>query len=543
MATEAEKFVDVDPWEFMMRRVSQEGANYNPVGGTGERACSNCQFFIPPGGCSVVQDFPDAIVGNGLSDLWRARERMENEPLEVVIVGGSGHLDDEDKELDAATKQETKTEGGVEYKASDYASVPDSDSPSTWKLRLAEGSSGNFTVAQVGRAVTALQPGGFRGNEVQLSSSERSSAITKIGGAIGSLDATDDQKSNLRERLDDVKEVGILIRVAKAAKEKVLKALGRIDEPEGVPDGPFTLTKDRNDQYRWTAIVTNNYRDRDNPPEIFEEKAHKEFRDYLNGGGKWPELWMHHVKARWGVADWVSYSDGGMMAYSGTVDEGMESVAEAVEEASKSMPMGVSHGYEYLHSDKEHGIIGWYRTFEISPLPLSKAANVYTGFSLKDKEGAEMPLETEDKIKLGDMGLAPEVIAVLEGNADRLAEAAQVAGVESKEATDAPETPDGKPLEAIKGFLGSEAFKVSLGEALKPLTESIGTMETEILALKATEDSKVAAVLAGAVQNPNAYVASRSSTTALKDGDPLKDAEPGVDLITTIVDELVERHG
>ena len=102
-------------------------------------------------------------------------------------------------------KAVTKTEGGTEFVASDYADVPDPQSPNLWKLRLAEGSSGNFKVAQVARAITALQPGGFRGQQVDLGT-RKAEVIGKINAAIGKIEGVDDaQKKNLRDRLDAVK--------------------------------------------------------------------------------------------------------------------------------------------------------------------------------------------------------------------------------------------------------------------------------------------------------------------------------------------------
>lgn len=101
-------------------------------------------------------------------------------------------------------KAMTKTDGGVSYSAGDYADVEDPEKPSTWKLRLAEGKSGNYTVAQVGRAITALQPGGFRGNRVEIGTS-KDEVVKKINAAIGKTDGDTAQKKNLRERLDAVK--------------------------------------------------------------------------------------------------------------------------------------------------------------------------------------------------------------------------------------------------------------------------------------------------------------------------------------------------
>ncbi|KKM69254.1 hypothetical protein LCGC14_1452720, partial [marine sediment metagenome] len=148
-------------------------------------------------------------------------------------------------------KQVTKREGGANFAASDFADVPDRTKPSTWKLRLAEGRSGNFTVAQVARAITALQPSGFRGQRVKIGTS-KSSVVAKISAAINKASgASADQKKSLRERLAKVKSSG------------------------------FIIEKDLQGNYRWFGWVSNKWRDRDTDAhpngEILAEAAHKEF--------------------------------------------------------------------------------------------------------------------------------------------------------------------------------------------------------------------------------------------------------------------------
>jgi len=68
------------------------------------------------------------------------------------------------------TKAEIKTEDGLEYPAAAYAYTPDKDTPSGWKLRLWETPELEETRRQVGMAVAALGPGGFRGSRVQIPS-------------------------------------------------------------------------------------------------------------------------------------------------------------------------------------------------------------------------------------------------------------------------------------------------------------------------------------------------------------------------------------
>lgn len=62
----------------------------------------------------------------------------------------------------------TKREDGEDFPPEAFAYVPDPDRPSTWKLRLWDSLEEKVTPAQVGRALAALGPGGFRGNRVQI---------------------------------------------------------------------------------------------------------------------------------------------------------------------------------------------------------------------------------------------------------------------------------------------------------------------------------------------------------------------------------------
>lgn len=246
-----------------------------------------------------------------------------------------------------ASSKVSKTDGGVEYQASDYADVPDPEKPSTWKLLLAEGSSGNFTVAQVARAITAMQPSGFRGNQVTLGQ-PRSTVVSKISGVIGRLDATQDQKDNLRKRLNAVKALR----------------------------SGFKVVKSKDGRDRWLGWVTNNFLDRDG--EILTEKAHKEFIEYLDANpDEAPELWTFHIKgtARQKKADFWGYVNGFVvMGGELTPQE-----AKAFNELGDTLDLAMSHGFFVF--TKSGNEIGRYRTFEVSVLPRDEAANPWTDFA------------------------------------------------------------------------------------------------------------------------------------------------------------------
>lgn len=76
-----------------------------------------------------------------------------------------------------------KTEDGMAFPAEAYAYVPDPQSPSTWKLRLWEDTEKKETPRQVGMAVAAFSPGGFRGNRVQIPPADVAKVKARIRAA------------------------------------------------------------------------------------------------------------------------------------------------------------------------------------------------------------------------------------------------------------------------------------------------------------------------------------------------------------------------
>lgn len=77
----------------------------------------------------------------------------------------------------------TKREAGEDFPAEAFAYVPDSSKPSTWKLRLWESLSRKETRSQVGRAVAAFSPGGFRGERVQIPPRDLAGVKAKVRAA------------------------------------------------------------------------------------------------------------------------------------------------------------------------------------------------------------------------------------------------------------------------------------------------------------------------------------------------------------------------
>lgn len=75
-----------------------------------------------------------------------------------------------------------KTENGIQFPAAAFAYVPDTSSPSTWKLRLWEDNGVKETRRQIGMAVAALGEG-FRGQRVQIPAADRAAVIARVRNA------------------------------------------------------------------------------------------------------------------------------------------------------------------------------------------------------------------------------------------------------------------------------------------------------------------------------------------------------------------------
>ncbi len=539
-------------WAVWGKQISQTEAAYDSIGGTAERACGNCRWFVTPNGCIIVRNDPEPINPNGISNRYEVRPERTSDPLEVVIV------EEASAEASDADKAETKREGGVDFPPADFASVPDAAKPSTWKLRLAETSPGNVTVAQVGRAITALQPSGFRGRRVQLSSSDRKSAISKISGAIGRISgASPEQKKGLRERLDKVKTRTIQAEVPVGLLQRAKDALAALVGIHGDDDHQTVqFYKDAAGDIRWVMWASNRWRDHDNPPEILTEKAHLDFVDYVDRTGDYPEAWLWHTPGtRWGQADMVDYADG-FLIVSGTVDKGMEHVADSL---AAGGDLGVSHGFQFTHSDKKRGIIGWYKSFEVSPLPIAVAANAWTAIDVIAKE--LLMFSTQKRAFLvGHLG--ESTVAGLEGNTEAMKAALEAKGVEWKALEDVPEaappaadagtgTPavvadvDQVAEATVKAMLESTTFKdLVIGQADQ--VKAIKGLADRLDALEKTDDAKIAAAVRGRVPVPNGHVASQSAGNVkdAKDGeDAPGPAIPEANIIAQAVEQMLGGPG
>lgn len=226
-------------------------------------------------------------------------------------------------------------------------------------------------------------------------------------------------------------------------KNTVLEALGFGsigDDTELSPDRMVFIKQivDGRERLRVLMRGTNQFKDRHK--EIITEAAHKDYEQWVQDTGRFPEFWIWHLKgSRWGQADFVGYSDG-FLTVSGLVDEGKEELAQTMAE----LDLGVSHGFIALKS-QDGGVIEAYRSFEFSVLPRDAAANVWT--AMKIAKEASLPLsENQFKVLTEDLKIPTEVVRGWEQENKGFGDALR-ASVEFKEQN--PETPVAPQTEPV----------------------------------------------------------------------------------------------
>lgn len=374
-----------------------------------------------------------------LTDEYTARldqASTEEKGLDTLSLSGV--------ESESHTKSPIKRENGIDYPAKDYAWVPDPSKPSTWKLRLTE-TPGKTSLAQLGRAAAALSAGGFRGQKAQIPSSALSVVKRRIRAEYRKL---------------GVPETSIPSSVKKS----------------------FTVWKSLEDgKWHWFAIYSNNFRDRDNPPEIISEKSHKTFVALVEQGiVDKPDLWHWHIPGtKWGTTEILGYENGFAWA-AGVVDPGHEKEAESL---SKQDDLKVSHGMpsRYIRrSEKDNTVINFHITKEISPLPEWAAANEHTGFNTF--QGVQTMTDAQKEYLKNAAGLTDDEIADREASLESKQQEVEDQGVERKEVQEEQPVVENKELiEALGALTG----------LLKTIHADVRTLKTEVKELKLSDQERI----------------------------------------------------
>lgn len=382
----------------------------------------------------------------------------------------------------------TKTEGGVKYVASDYACVGDPQKPSTWKVRLAEGKSGNITVKQLGRAAASMSEGGFRGNQTdpgEVGCSD--SAIKKrIRSEYRKLGVEDDKiPDSVKEQDDEIK--------AKA-------------ESEG---SVFLVWKDEDTgEYRWLGVYSNKFRDNDNPAEILAEESHLRFIERVEKGLRdYPDLYVWHIPAPIGKADLLAFDNSGFSIASGTLDEEF-----AVALLSTQEDLAMSHGMpssSIRRNEKDATIIEDYDSVEVSVLPRSAAANKMTDFVVIKEEDAMAIIPDKKRQQVAAL-LGEELTQTLESRLSEKSEKAIAEGIEYKEEAQQTEetTEETEVTEEVAAEVTEEGADVAEAEVnseadAAPAEEDEGPVEAKSETAIRTEVAETLATVVAAFNDQN----------------------------------------
>lgn len=131
---------------------------------------------------------------------------------EEVVVPPGGTVSLLESEESTAVLEQTKTEDGEQFPAAAYAFVPDPEKPSGWKLRLWESVAKKETPSQVGAAVAAFSPGGFRGQQVEIPESEVAAVKARVRTAWRKVNPNkdpEDMPRHIREEMETLDDTGV----------------------------------------------------------------------------------------------------------------------------------------------------------------------------------------------------------------------------------------------------------------------------------------------------------------------------------------------
>lgn len=253
---------------------------------------------------------------------------------------------------------------------------------------------------------------------------------------------------------------------------------------------PWIFYKSNDGLMRVFVVYSNVFEDKHK--EIITEAAHKNYVEWVDRTGNYPDLHLWHggPGTRWGRIDAVDYCDGFAVA-SGVVDKGKEHIAEAVQRNKDK----VSHGFYGLQdTTKAYGI---YVPFELSPLPKGAEANAWTAISISSKEYT-MPFSDAKKAYFKKSGMTDEQITNAESQLKSMGEQLKAAGINYKSdddpATEAGETNTNSPgdISILVGELSNIGKSVGdLAGLIAPIVKELGEVKTGMAVLKAQVDKPV----------------------------------------------------
>lgn len=302
------------------------------------------------------------------------------------------------------------------------------------------------------------------------------------------------------------------------------------------------VEKDASGAWRWVGTPSNNFQDLDG--DIISEAAHIEYVGWFNKNKDIAPVfvsWHTPGTARKAPVDFAMYEKGFLIMSGVLTDE----EAVCLLKAQTKYDLGMSHGSLVFERDqKDHRIVNKYRMYEISDLPIKRAANPFTDLGVISKE-VGMDKDKVDYLAtvLGSKERAEQFLERL----DLKQKALEEVGVESKEQkVETPPTPPAKTTPAPEMSAAPEPPKMdetvdavlkaldvdglnAVIKQFKDVPAAIDALKAEIQALKTTKEQELVKL----IEPPAARKFEWSSRASESEGNVVTEEEkkektPGV---------------
>lgn len=274
-----------------------------------------------------------------------------------------------------------------------------------------------------------------------------------------------------------------------------------------------TFKQDKNGDWWFIGLYSNKFKDRE--AEIISEEAHREYIEWVRDKGIKPQITLFHMpRAQPGFwysvmqayeknmirtetintmlrdfykdyavaeAERVFYANG-FVGVAGKVYKGREAWINNL--SNYPDELGMSHGFIPIELDDN--IYTKYRSFEMSILPKSRAANIWTKVDFVE---GTMPLDAKDQEFLDNIqqGTAEEVDTATEETRQQLEDK----GVEFKE-NETPEITVDTMINKLVETMKWDEFGQALHQQLTEINSRFDQIENRLKEVEQTEDEKVA---------------------------------------------------
>lgn len=335
-----------------------------------------------------------------------------------------------------------------------------------------------------------------------------------------------DSKTFIRKQLRDVSEL-LTKNSDDSIRSEVAELLKKAKEA-GIGSSSILIEKDASGSWRAVMYPTNNFKDRDG--EILSDAAHLEYVEWVNKNMDCAPVfctWHQAGTARTHPMDFIGYDNGIMIASLPLTEQ----EASCILKMQAQMDIGLSIGGIALERDQtDKRIITKYRMFEVSDLPLDRAANPFTEIELISKE-AQMDAKKMKDYLAGMIGDAERADKIVEKMALTQAELRK-AGVEEKEvktsesettvvAKEAPAVNLDELVERLSKELGMKELSDTIA-SLMETAEKVPALEALVKELSASSEEKLAELIQPKIQKSLSWMKERPSQrddTILKEGD------------------------